>query len=179
VHERPAGAFGPWLDDARAAIRGERDADVPCDGCTACCEAGHFVHIDPDETDTLAHVPAQLLFDAPGLPSGHRLLGHDEHGRCPMLLDGRCSIYAHRPRACRTYDCRVYAAAGVVPDHQPNVAVRVREWRFAFRTAHDVAAGEAVRARADELGGEPNPTARAIGAVMTAAIAESDGPAGR
>ena len=32
---RPAGEFSAWLRDARAAIRGEWDADVPCDGCTA------------------------------------------------------------------------------------------------------------------------------------------------
>jgi len=33
MHGRDAGAFGAWLDGTRAAIRGERDADVPCDGC--------------------------------------------------------------------------------------------------------------------------------------------------
>ena len=34
-------------------------------------------------------------------------------GHCPMLVDGRCSIYEHRPRTCRTYDCRVFPAAGL------------------------------------------------------------------
>ena len=53
------GRFRPWLAATRAAIRGERDADVPCDGCTACCTASQFVHIGPDETDTLAHIPAR------------------------------------------------------------------------------------------------------------------------
>ena len=95
-------------------------------------------------------------------------MGYDEHGRCPMLVDGQCSIYAHRPRACRTYDCRVYAAAGVVPDHQPAVAVRVREWRFTFPHHADRLAGDAVAARAAELADEQHPTARAVAAVMTA-----------
>ena len=55
----------------RAALRGERDSDVPCNGCTACCTSSQFVHIGPDETDTLAHIPAELLFPAPRLPRGH------------------------------------------------------------------------------------------------------------
>ena len=53
-----AGRFSTWLADMEAALRGERDADVPCDGCTACCTSSQFVHIGPDETDTLAHIPA-------------------------------------------------------------------------------------------------------------------------
>ena len=30
-----------------------------------------------------------------------------------MLVDGRCSIYEHRPRTCRTYDCRIFTATGL------------------------------------------------------------------
>jgi hypothetical protein len=87
------------------------------------------VHIEPDETDTLAHVPAELRFPAPGLPKGHFVLGYDQHGHCPMLIDGACSVYEHRPRTCRTYDCRIFAVTGVVPD-QPGIADRVRDWEF-------------------------------------------------
>ena len=174
--DREAGAFGAWLDATRATIRGAGEATVPCDGCTACCESGQFVHVDPDERDALAVIPAALLFPAPGLPPGHLLLGYDEHGRCPMLVDGRCSIYASRPRACRTYDCRVFAASGVTPDHQPAIAARVAEWRFTFTGPADDDARDAVVARATRLAGEPNATARAVAAVMTA---ESAAPEGR
>jgi Fe-S-cluster containining protein len=131
-----AGAFSAWLNDAQAAIRGERGADVPCDGCTACCTSSQFVHIEPDETDTLAHIPRQLLFPAPQLPRGHVLLGYDEHGHCPMLVAGRCSIYEHRPRTCRTYDCRVFPAAGLDAD-QPAIAQRARRWRFTYAEPAD------------------------------------------
>ena len=103
---------------------------VPCGACTACCTSSQFVHIEPDETETLAHVPAALRFPAPGLPKGHVVLGYDERGHCPMLVDGACSIYEHRPRTCRTYDCRVFAVTGVEPEGQPAIAARVREWRF-------------------------------------------------
>src|SRR5689334_20007042 len=144
-----AGDFGPWLDAMQQAMRGERDADVPCAGCTACCTASQFVHIAPDETDTLAHIPPALLFPAPRMPSGHVLLGYDERGHCPMLVDGGCSIYEHRPRTCRTYDCRVFSATGIEVDaDKPDIAGRVREWRFSFPTDDDRRDHIAVRAAA-------------------------------
>ena len=59
--------------------------------------------------------PAALRFPRPGRPKGHVVLGYDEHGRCPMLGDHGCTIYEHRPRTCRTYDCRVFAATGSSP----------------------------------------------------------------
>lgn len=162
-----AGDFGAWLDDVRAAIRGERDAVVPCGECTACCTSSQFVHIGPDETDTLAHLPPELLFPAPGLPPGHLLMGYDERGHCPMFVDGGCSVYKHRPRACRSYDCRVFAAADVEPG-KPAIAARVTEWRFSYPTRADEAAHEAVRAASAQSEGAVNPTERAIRAVMTA-----------
>jgi len=84
------------------------------------------VHIGPDEHETLARIPAALRFPAPGSPHGHVVLGYDEHGRCPMLVDGGCSIYEHRPRTCRTYDCRIFPATGVDvgEDHPPTIQTR-------------------------------------------------------
>ena len=117
--------FSEWLDGFNPAS----DADVPCGACTACCTSSQFVHIAPDETETLAHIPGELRFRAPGLPKGHFVLGYDERGHCPMLVDGDCSIYEHRPRTCRTYDCRVFTVTGVVPD-QPAIAERAGDWEF-------------------------------------------------
>ena len=120
---------------------------MPCDGCTACCRSSQFVHIEPDELDTLAHVPTELQFPAPGRPQGHVVLGYDEQGHCPMLVDDRCSIYAHRPRACRIYDCRVFPAAGVTPD-KPLIAERAGRWEFTYRDGDAKVEHEAVRAAA-------------------------------
>ena len=112
-----------------------------CDGCTACCTSSQFVPIGPDESDTLAHIPAALLFPAPRLPKGHYVLGYDERGHCPMLVEGRCSIYEHRPRTCRTYDCRIFTATGLEVDAEADtkadIAARARRWRFSFPTAED------------------------------------------
>jgi uncharacterized protein len=155
-----AGDFSRWLTGMRAALRGEQDSDVPCNGCTACCTSSQFVHIGPDEADTLAHIPPELLFPAPRMPSGHVVLGYDERGHCPMLVDGACSIYEHRPQTCRTYDCRVFPASGVDPEaEQAPIAQRVRLWRFTESTPSDRADQDAVRAAAayvrDHLDGLP------------------------
>jgi Fe-S-cluster containining protein len=147
-----AGAFPTWLAGLQRALRGEAASEVACGTCTACCTASQFVHIGPDEADTLAHIPARLVFRAPRLPPGHVLLGYDERGHCPMLIDNRCSIYDHRPRTCRTYDCRVFSAAGIGPDDNDPakalIARRAGRWRFTFPTGADRTRRDAIRAAA-------------------------------
>ena len=165
-----AGDFGGWLAAMRSAIRGERDADVNCDGCSACCTAGQFVHIGPDETATLARIPRRLLFPAPLMPEGHLVIPHDARGHCPLLVGGRCSIYEDRPRTCRTYDCRVFAATGVEPD-DGLIAERAARWRFTYASEADRAAHEEMRTMAvairDRSAGV-NATERAVRALEAA-----------
>jgi hypothetical protein len=167
----PAGDFSSWLVDVRAAIRGERPAVVPCDDCTACCTSSQFVHIEPDEADTLGCIPSGLLFPAPGRPRGHVVLGYDDRGHCPMLVEGRCSIYAHRPRSCRMYDCRVFAATGVPPegDGRAAIARQVKRWRFDDSSVKAKAQQEAVRAAVTFLQGRSaDGTQLAVRAIMHA-----------
>jgi Fe-S-cluster containining protein len=172
-----AGDFSAWLAGMRRALRGEGGSEVPCGGCTACCTSSQFIHVGPDEADTLAHIPAELLFPAPRLPAGNVLLGYDENGHCPMLIDGACSIYEHRPRTCRTYDCRVFPATGVEPDEdQVRIARQARRWRFSFPAEVDRVEHDAVRAAArfvrehgdllpDDVVPAPNATQRAVLAI--------------
>ncbi len=146
--DRPAGSFGAWLHNLHSPANPQRLTDVPCGDCTACCRAAYFIHVAPDETRTLAAIPRKLLFEAPGLPPGHKVLGFDQRGHCPMLRDGACSIYADRPRTCRQYDCRMFTATGVEPeDPQGDIAARVRQWRFQLAAA-DRPRQAAVRAAA-------------------------------
>lgn len=143
---RSAGRFDSWLARFDETARGDHEPDVPCGTCSACCTSSQFVMVGPDEQAVRAHVPPRLLTRAPELPRGYDVLAFDARGHCPMLVQGRCSIYAHRPRACRTYDCRVMTAAGL-PDHErPTVAARVEEWRFTLRTKKEQRALDAVRA---------------------------------
>lgn len=146
-----AGPFGPWLDRMVESLAGRADTDVPCGSCVGCCSSRQFVHVEPDEHDALAHIPPELRFPAPGLPPGFVVLPYDEQGRCPMLGADGCTIYEHRPRTCRVYDCRVLTAAAVEPDaDQPLIAERVRRWRFQVADT-DRERFEAVRATARVL----------------------------
>ncbi len=150
-----AGEFSAWLAGARRAIAGTAGPDVPCGTCSECCTSAQFVHIGPGETDTLAHIPAELRVPAPLLPPGHVVLGYDERGRCPMLVEGRCSIYAHRPRACRAYDCRVFPATGTRVDGHPGIDRRARRWVFAYPSEDDRARHRAARSAAVFLDDHP------------------------
>jgi hypothetical protein len=71
-----------------------------------------------------------------------------------MFREGRCSIYADRPETCRTYDCRVYAAAGVGAE-RPVIDARIARWRFDYPTARDRDEHRAVLAAADYLRQHP------------------------
>lgn len=128
----------------RAVLRNERDADVPCDGCVGCCVSGYPIPLRPDDRRALDEVPAQWL----KLPVGTglaRMLPRAD-GTCPMMLGRRCTIYADRPRTCRDYDCRIYAACGVMPDgERPVIQQRVAEWKFSFGSEQERADAEALR----------------------------------
>ena len=133
----PAGSFSEWLRGIEALLqRGNGAADVPCGTCRGCCRSSMFVHIKPAETRTIQRIPRALLFSAPGRPKGHVLMGYDDKGCCPMLIEDKCSIYEDRPQTCRDYDCRVFAATGIQVDRQmqPEIARRVTEWTFTYES---------------------------------------------
>lgn len=145
----PAGDFAEWLRVTRDAREQQRAVDVPCGECTACCRSSLFILIAPDERDTLAHIAPELLFPAPGAAPGHVVMGFDRQGRCPMLSAAGCSIYEHRPRTCRNFDCRAVAATGVLLDEaQHAIGEQARRWRFAHPLPEDERQHAAVRAAA-------------------------------
>lgn len=114
---------------------------VPCGACTGCCRSSKFIHIGPAEKEALRRIPKKLLVVAPLLSRGNKLLVHTSEGTCPILAGNICSIYEHRPVACCVYDCRIFAAAGVLPDSdEPLIAARATRWRFTYphRQDHDV-----------------------------------------
>ncbi len=127
-----AGDFRPWLEQTQRALAQALPVEVPCGSCNACCRSGYFIHVEPQEIEALRAIPEALLFPAPGLPAGHKLMGRSENGECPMLESGACSIYEHRPNTCRVYDCRVFAATGVMPTDaaQRDVVQRAKRWLF-------------------------------------------------
>ncbi len=143
-----AGPFSLWLRRMRTALVHETGMDVPCATCNACCRASYFIHIRSKEKETIRHIPKKILFPAPRSAQGDVLLGYNEHGHCPMLIDNRCSVYGHRPITCRTYDCRIFSAAGLSADDN-DISMRSREipqWRFSYPNPLDLRQHSAVKA---------------------------------
>lgn len=147
-----AGEFGEWLRGFVAALDGDLDTDVPCGTCTGCCTSSWYIPLRPVDAAVVPLVPATRLLDVPGQP-GRRVIGYDARGHCPLLHDGRCTAYAVRPRTCRTFDCRVFAAAGLRAGGSDKAAIneRVARWRFRYADAPAERAHAAVRAAATFL----------------------------
>jgi Fe-S-cluster containining protein len=170
--ELAAGEFGEWLDGFRASLRDGAPADVPCEGCTACCRSGKLIPVEPDEADALAFIPAESLVPMPGEPA-RRVLARDASGRCSQLTDLGCAVYAHRPRACRAYDCRIFPATGVQPDG-PLIGEQAARWRFSYASDAARERHDAVRMAAVVLGfpgglsSPVSPTQHALDAIESA-----------
>ncbi len=142
--------FSSWLREFTGTLKGINDGRVPCGECVVCCTSSYFIHIKPTDTESIQHIPKELMFPAPGLPEGHYLLGHDEKGHCPMFKGGQCSIYPYRPETCRQYDCRVFPATGIFPDDETSEIFRkAKDWKFDVSSVEDIEALEAVRASAN------------------------------
>ncbi len=132
-----AGTFGDWLRDMRAVLRGIRDADVPCGTCVGCCVSSYPIPLRPGDELARSEVPERWLIGSTAAGENW-LMGFREDGSCPFLNDCRCSIYSGRPQTCRDYDCRIYAAAGLLPDgDRPIIAERVNAWEFTFSSADE------------------------------------------
>jgi Fe-S-cluster containining protein len=123
---------------------------VPCGKCKGCCTSSYFIPIGPEETKTLKRIPKKLLFPAPFLPKGNMVLGYNKKGRCPMLIEGECSIYKYRPLTCRNYDCRIFHAAGIAADDDSKSLInnQVARWKFSYLTKNDRIQHSAIKAAA-------------------------------
>jgi hypothetical protein len=64
-----------------------------------------------------------------------------------MLIDERCSIYAQRPQTCRTFDCRIFCAAGIAAGEEDKAGInhQLTRWSFAYPDPQDSRQHAAVR----------------------------------
>jgi uncharacterized protein len=152
----PAGDFSAWLREMRAALASRGGMDVACGSCRGCCVSSYYVKVRANETAAAQAIGESNLEPGPPGDPGSRLLGYQPNGHCLMLRDGNCSIYAHRPETCRSYDCRVYAAAGMNagPD-KPVINQRVARWSFSYPSEADEREHRAVTAAANYLRQHP------------------------
>lgn len=132
------GNFSSWLSQIRRVLNSSDSMEVPCGDCRACCTSSYFIHIKPNEIETISKIPKEVLFAAPGLPKGHLLLGYDKNGHCPMFINNACSIYEHRPQTCRNYDCRILSATGLTEEKgKPLISKQAARWEFDLSSKYE------------------------------------------
>jgi len=133
-----AGPFSEWLRAMRAALAGDAAMDVACGDCVGCCTSSYFIKVRAHETYAIEHIGTHNLRPVPGDSDGSQLMGFDAQGHCLMFANGGCSIYTHRPETCRTYDCRVFTAAGMKAGPDKSVInERVASWQFDYPDPRD------------------------------------------
>ena len=94
--------------------------EVPCNGCSFCCEKlSPFLTVEEIQSGLY---PISLL--APENPIDPEsgpivVLFRNLNGGCGMFIDGKCSIYDHRPKSCMQFDCRKM--------HHPKIPNMVKE----------------------------------------------------
>lgn len=159
-----AGEFSAWLRDMRAALASRGGMDVACGDCRGCCSSSYHVKIRAHETDAAQAIERRLIQRGgnrtleqgpPGDP-GSKLLGFQPDGHCLMLVNRECTVYAHRPETCRSYDCRVFAAAGMdAGPGKDEINQRVSRWQFTYGDDSAHAEHRAVSAAASYLRQHP------------------------
>jgi uncharacterized protein len=151
-----AGPFSEWLRAMRAALAGSSGMDVACGDCVGCCTSSYFIKVRAHETAAIEHIGADKLRPVPGGTHGHLLMGFDARGHCFMFANGGCSIYQHRPETCRTYDCRVFTAAGMTAGPDKSVInERIASWTFDYPSPRDRDEQRAVTAAANFMRQHP------------------------
>lgn len=152
----PAGEFAQWLRAMRTALSGRGGMDVACGNCRGCCVSSYYVKVRAHEADARAAIGEANLEPGPPGDPGSRLLGFRAGGQCKMLVGRECSIYPHRPETCRSYDCRVFAAAEMnAGEGKAEINERVARWRFDFADDGARAEQRAVAAAARYLRQHP------------------------
>ena len=145
--EHDAGDFEQWVHSMTASLRGESGNDVPCGDCVGCCSSSWPIALRASDAKIVARIPVQWLMDPEDAPPGLRYMAYREDGTCPMLSSGRCSVYVDRPQTCRDFDCRLFAAAGILSagDNKPLINARIAAWRFRYGTPAGEASHQAMR----------------------------------
>ena len=79
-------------------------ANVPCHGCTACCQHD-LVFLHPEQGDI---VESYITFEATNPLTGEHghALQHKPEGGCVYVTEAGCSIHGRAPAVCQVFDCR-------------------------------------------------------------------------
>ena len=79
-------------------------ANVPCNGCTACCQHD-LVFLHPDQGDVVAEY---ITFEVTNPLTGEHghALQHKPGGGCVYVTETGCSLHGRAPAVCKAFDCR-------------------------------------------------------------------------
>ena len=77
--------------------------EVPCNGCTLCCQQDAIRLLPEDNPAEYQTVPHPHI-------AGALMLAHKQNGECIYLNEYGCSIHRKAPSLCRGADCRTLAA---------------------------------------------------------------------
>ncbi len=83
--------------------RALKTIDVPCNGCTLCCQ-GDLIRLEKNESAEEYQTEPH-----PFIPGG-LVLAHKPNGECIYLQSDGCSIHDRAPELCRLADCRTIGA---------------------------------------------------------------------
>lgn len=95
----------------------EPESEVKCGSCTLCCEK-LAPYLTPEEASSGLY-PLSLIEPSREMIELNPEVGpivtlyRKKDGGCGMFVDGKCTIYEHRPFACRQFDCS--------KGHHPNI----------------------------------------------------------
>jgi len=129
-----AAGLARFADEAQAVVREEYRPRLACgDRCWYCCCNPNVLVSIPELVRILDHIEAAFTPEAlDALRVGARLYAGQVAGRrvedpidesvpCPLLVDGRCSVYEIRPLVCRGFNStdveacrRAHATAGAL-----------------------------------------------------------------
>lgn len=99
----------------RTAAKREGGSNVDCSKCNSqCCRTYEVSFQEGDDRSLFVH-------DS----KGNFVLPMDESKTCKYLGKDGCTIYEHRPKACRNYDCRGLAFLGL---HRNETLSMAPEW---------------------------------------------------
>jgi len=124
---RPTIGAYDWLIQFGLSLKEKSGVSVPCEDCNACCRAGYAVRTN----DGKLYLPKS-------------------DGSCSELQNGKCSVYACRPRTCQYYDCRTHLFSGVDPE-KPVISKALKKWQIPRQSEKDKAVVRIIQAAAATL----------------------------
>lgn len=135
-----------FFDELNREIIDQRKVNLTCgEGCYTCCSLridvfaheifliAHHIrrHFTADELAKLnARLTAHSREVSPLTPFEHAT----RNVWCPLLVDGRCSVYAVRPHSCRRHHSQDFATCQFTFDHPTDLESPAAHDRDLFRT---------------------------------------------